>query len=215
MTGSIKRRTYFFHHSILSTAMRDPGPMRRSPKPSDKVDIVIIQDNTNHNDRALFGWLPANNWRQRKCLSSYLAWKQETETTWQYVHCHSLLTRDGGKHYSSETDTSKWNQTGWFLTDMVGHTNDSFFCPNTLQTRIKTERTYMYRRSVQRGGTVGIGQRSNHFTTLTGTSFSVVLYMDMQVIFSLFEVFTIITRHKDPVQFNKIASIQYYYYYFC
>lgn len=130
-----------------------------------------------------------------------------------YVATPFLLRMEGSTIHQRRMPLNEIKLMGFWLIWLVTQIILSFV--QTLQTRIKTERTYMYRRSVQRGGTVGIGQRSNHFTTLTGTSFSVVLYMDMQVIFSLFEVFTIITRHKDPVQFNKIASIQYYYYYFC
>ena len=128
-------------------------------------------------------------------LSSYLAWKQETETTWQHVRCHSLLTTDGGKHYSSETDCLWTKSNGWvfWLIWLVTQMILSFV--QTLQTHVKTERTYMYRQSVQkRGGTVGIGQRSNHFTTLTGTRFSVVLYMDMQVVF--FSLWGIYNNYK-------------------
>lgn len=58
------------------------------------------------------------------------------------------------------------------------------------------------------------GQRSNYLSTLTGIDISVDLYIDMQVIFSLFEViYNNYRTQRIQFQFDKIASIQYYYYY--
>lgn len=58
------------------------------------------------------------------------------------------------------------------------------------------------------------GQRSNYLSTLTGIDISVDLYIDMQVIFSLFEViYNNYITQRIQFQFDKIASIQYYYYY--
>lgn len=54
------------------------------------------------------------------------------------------------------------------------------------------------------------GQRSNYMSTLTGIDISVDLYIDMQVIFSLFEViYNNYITQRIQFQFDKIASIQY------
>lgn len=54
------------------------------------------------------------------------------------------------------------------------------------------------------------GQRSNFLSTLTGIDISVDLYIDMQVIFSLFEViYNNYITQRIQFQFDKIASIQY------
>lgn len=54
------------------------------------------------------------------------------------------------------------------------------------------------------------GQRSNYSSTLTGIDISVDLYIDMQVIFSLFEViYNNYITQRIQFQFDKIASIQY------
>lgn len=54
------------------------------------------------------------------------------------------------------------------------------------------------------------GQRSSYSSTLKGIDISVDLYIDMQVIFSLFEV--IYNNYITQIiqfHFDKIASIQY------
>lgn len=54
------------------------------------------------------------------------------------------------------------------------------------------------------------GQRPNYVSTLMGIDISVDLYIDMQVIFSLFEViYNNYITQRIQFQFDKIASIQY------
>lgn len=54
------------------------------------------------------------------------------------------------------------------------------------------------------------GQRCSCASTLTGINISVDLYIDMQVIFSLFEViYNNYRTQRIQFQFDKIASIQY------
>lgn len=56
----------------------------------------------------------------------------------------------------------------------------------------------------------GKGQRSTYSSTLTGIDISVDLYIDMQVIFSLFEViYNNYITQRIQFQLDKIASIQY------
>lgn len=60
------------------------------------------------------------------------------------------------------------------------------------------------------------GQRSNYLPTLTGIDISVDLYIDMQVIFSLFEVIYNNYIHKESsFSLTKLRAfnIQYDYYY--
>lgn len=52
--------------------------------------------------------------------------------------------------------------------------------------------------------------RSTFWSTLTGIDISVDLYIDMQVIFSLFElIYNNYRTQRIQFQFDKIASIQY------
>lgn len=66
---------------------------------------------------------------------------------------------------------------------------------------------------MRRSGDVGAGsggQRWSHASTLAGINISVDLYIDMQVIFSLFEViYNNYRTQRIQFQFDKIASIQY------